>query len=71
MLCGGRQKRPVSPPAVAGTATVMRGGQVRSSMNPIVLQEAAGAVLPIGATGAAVLIASLLVTVAWLLSLGR
>ena len=40
-------------------------------MNPIVLQEAAGSVLPIGATGAAVLIASLLVTVAWLLSLGR
>ena len=49
----------------------MRGGQVRSSMNPIVLQEAAEQVLPIGATGTVVLVASLLVTIAWLLYLGR
>ncbi|WP_275689356.1 hypothetical protein [Salinigranum salinum] len=40
-------------------------------MNAVVLQEAAETVLPIGATGAAVLIASLLVTAAWLLYLGR
>jgi hypothetical protein len=71
VLCGGGQKRPVSSPAVAGTATVIGGGQVRSGMNLIVLQEAAGSALPIGATGAAVLVASLLVTAAWLLSLGR
>jgi hypothetical protein len=40
-------------------------------MNAVVLQEAAETALPIGATGAAVLIASLLVTAAWLLYLGR
>jgi hypothetical protein len=40
-------------------------------MNVVVLQEAAETVLPIGATGTAVLVASLLVTAAWLLYLGR
>jgi hypothetical protein len=39
-------------------------------MDPIVLQEA-GQTLPIGPTGTAVLVASLAVTAAWLLYLGR
>lgn len=40
-------------------------------MDPILLQESAEQVLPIGATGTAVLVASLLVTIAWMLYLGR
>jgi hypothetical protein len=40
-------------------------------MNTVVLQESAEMALPIGATGAVVLIASLLLTAAWLLYLGR
>ena len=40
-------------------------------MNTVVLQEAAELALPIGATGTAVLVASLLLTIAWLAYLGR
>jgi hypothetical protein len=40
-------------------------------MKPILLQESAEQLLPIGATGTVVLVASILVTVAWLLYLGR
>jgi hypothetical protein len=40
-------------------------------MDAVVLQEAAETVLPIGPTGTVVLVASLLVTAAWLLYLGR
>jgi hypothetical protein len=40
-------------------------------MDAVVLQEATETVLPIGLTGAVVLVASLLLTAAWLLYLGR
>jgi hypothetical protein len=40
-------------------------------MESLVLQAATESVLPIGATGAAVLLVSLLVTAAWMLYLGR
>ena len=40
-------------------------------MDSLVLQETAEMALPIGTTGTVVLVASLLVTVAWMLYLGR
>jgi hypothetical protein len=49
----------------------MRDGRIPSNVNPIVLQETAEQVFPAGASGAAVLVASLLLTAAWLLYLGR
>ena len=49
----------------------MRDGQVRSDMDSLVLLQAGEQALPIGATGTVVLVASLLVTIAWMLYLGR
>jgi hypothetical protein len=40
-------------------------------MNAVVLQETADVALPTGPTATAVLVASLLLTVVWLLYLGR
>jgi hypothetical protein len=40
-------------------------------MDAVVLQESAELALPIGVTGTVVLVASILLTVAWLLYLGR
>jgi hypothetical protein len=40
-------------------------------MNAVVLQESAEVALPTGPTATAVLVASILLTVAWMLYLGR